>query len=220
MTNHTTANLGETHLPLRQAVTDAIRDGIVAGTYPPGVRLFEESVAGDLGVSRNPVREAFQVLAAEGFVVLEPRRGASVATIDTRRAAEIFEVRGALEGLVADLAASKATPDDVEHLRSIVDEGQAAADARELARLPQLNTRFHEHLATMADNGLLATMLGQVSGIVRWIYAERLEQRVLDSWHEHTLLFDAIAAADGDTARRLAIDHVESARRAYFASHA
>lgn len=210
--------LGVMHTPLRHAVTDAIRDRIIDGAYSPGSRLYEESVATELGVSRNPIREAFQVLAAEGFVVLEPRRGASVASIDARRAAEIFEVRAVLEGLMAQLAAARRTDDDIVELRAIVAEGQDAGDAGELSRLPQLNTRFHEHLALMAGNELLATMLSQVSGIVRWIYAERIERRVLGSWHEHTLICEAVAAGDPDRARELAIGHVDSARRAYFAT--
>jgi DNA-binding GntR family transcriptional regulator len=216
MTAHDAPTLGEVHTPLRHAVTDAIRDRIVDGTYPPGSRLYEETVANELGVSRNPIREAFQVLAAEGFIALEPRRGASVASIDARRAAEIFEVRAALEGLMAQLAATKRTDDTVAELRAIVTEGQEAGDAGELSRLPHLNTRFHEHLALMAENALLATMLSQVSGIVRWIYAERIEQRVLGSWHEHTLICEAVAAGDTDRARQLAIDHVNSARGAFF----
>ena len=218
MTAHDAPALGEVHTPLRHAVTDAIRDRIVDGTYPPGSRLYEESVATELGVSRNPIREAFQVLAAEGFVVLEPRRGASVASIDAHRAAEIFEVRGALEGLVAELAAAKRTGGAVDELRSIIAEGQQVADAGELARLPRLNTRFHGQLAAMADNGLLSTLLDQLSGIVRWIYAERLERRVFDSWHEHTRICDAVAEGDAERARELAIAHVDSARRAYFAA--
>jgi DNA-binding GntR family transcriptional regulator len=216
MTTHDAPTLGEVHTPLRHAVTDAIRDRIVEGFYPPGSRLYEETVAHELGVSRNPIREAFQVLAAEGFIALEPRRGASVASIDSRRAAEIFEVRAALEGLMAHLAASKRSDDTVAELRAIVAEGQEAGDAGELSRLPHLNTRFHEHLARMAENRLLATMLSQVAGIVRWIYAERIELRVLESWHEHTLICEAVAAGDADRARQLAIDHVNSARGAFF----
>lgn len=219
MTAHGTTTLGEAHTPLRHAVTDAIRDRIIDGRYAPGSRLYEETVATELGVSRNPIREAFQVLAAEGFVALEPRRGASVASVDARHAADLFEVRRALEGLMAELAATKRTDEAVAELRAIVAEGQEAGDARELARLPQLNTRFHDQLAAMAGNRFLATMLSQVSGIVRWIYAERIQERVLGSWHEHTLICEAVADGDADRARQLAMDHVDSARRAYFADN-
>lgn len=209
--------LGEVHTPLRHAVTDAIRDRIVDGTYPPGERLYEETVAGELGVSRNPIREAFQVLAAEGFIEIEPRRGARVAAIDDRRAKEIFEVRAALEGLVAELAARKRTDVQVAELSSIVEDGRLAAGAGELARLPKLNTRFHELLAEMADNDLLASMLHQLAGIVRWIYAERLEQRVQGSWHEHAGIADAVTDGDWLRARELATGHVISARDAFLA---
>jgi DNA-binding GntR family transcriptional regulator len=207
--------LGATHTPLRQAVTDAIRDRIVDGAYSPGERLYEEALAAELGVSRNPIREALQVLAGEGFVEIEPRHGARVAAIDERRADEIFEVRAALEGLVAELAARKRTPEALTALRDTVEEGRRAAAEEELAALPKLNTRFHQQLAEMADNGLLTGMLDQLAGIIRWIYAERLEQRVRDSWHEHARITEAIEAADADTARRLAIEHVESAWRAF-----
>lgn len=216
MTTHSAPTLGEVHTPLRHAVTDAIRDRIIDGTYVPGGRLYEETIASELGVSRNPIREAFQVLAAEGFVQLEPRRGARVASIDATRAEEIFEVRGALEGLVARLAASRATEESIAELREIVAEGQRAADAGELVRLPHLNTRFHGQLAAMADNSLLSTMLVQLEGIIRWIYAERIAERVRGSWHEHTQICDAVACRDGERARVLALDHVDSARRAFF----
>jgi DNA-binding GntR family transcriptional regulator len=209
------APLGAVHTPLRQAVTDAIRERIVDGTYPAGSRLLEESVAGELAVSRNPVREAFQLLANEGFVEIEPRRGARVAAVDERQASEIFEVRAVLEGLVAARAARRVTPRTAAELDDIVTAGARAAERRELGVLPMLNTRFHGQLAAMSDNDLLTSMLDQLSGLIRWIYAERLESRVLNSWHEHTQLSAAVATGDEERARRLAIEHVQSARQAF-----
>ncbi len=211
--------LGDTHTPLRLAVTDAIRDRIADGRYPPGSRLYEEAIADELGVSRNPIREAFQVLAAEGFIEIEPRRGARVASVDRRRAAEIFEVRAALEGQVAELAATKGDEVACKELGDIFDAGARAVADHRLDALPKLNTQFHEHLASMADNQLLADMLQQLAGVVRWIYAERLPQRVQGSWHEHSEIVQAVVDGDPSEARRLAVAHVESARDAYFAGH-
>ena len=99
------STVGSTHLPLRHAVLEEIRRRIVAGQWAQGERLFEDQIAAELNVSRNPVREALQALASEGFVELEPRRGARVATVSDARATELFEVREVLEGLVASLAA-------------------------------------------------------------------------------------------------------------------
>lgn len=215
MTHDATLTLGDAHTPLRQAVVNAIRDRIIIGAFPQGTHLAEETVAAELGVSRNPIREAFQILAAEGFIEIEPRRGAKVASIDARRANEIFEVRQALEALVAGLAAERATPEDVAALAAIVESGQEAIGRNALDELPKLNTLFHQQLCAIANNELLTSTLDQLSGIIRWIYAERLEMRVRDSWHEHQNMADAIAAGDPVAARRCAAHHVGSAHAAF-----
>lgn len=207
--------LGAAHLPLRDAVADSLREQIVSGRYRPGERLGEEAVATDLGVSRNPIREAFQSLAAEGFVELEPRRGARVAKIEAATATEIFEVREALEGLVAELAALHHDDDQVAELERIVGAGKVASESGELAALPALNTEFHQHLAAMAANAVLARMLGQLAAIIRWIYAERIAERVEASWHEHEQLAAAVIAGEAKQANELAAAHVRSARAAF-----
>ena len=89
-------SVGATHLPLRHVVLEEIRHRIIAGVYSPGERIFEDQLAADLAVSRNPVREALQALAGEGFIELEPRRGARIAVVSQARAGELFEVREAL----------------------------------------------------------------------------------------------------------------------------
>ena len=68
--------LGSSHQSLRGAVLDELRRRIMTGELEPGTRLVEESLAELLGVSRNPVREALQILAGVGFVEMLPRRGA------------------------------------------------------------------------------------------------------------------------------------------------
>ena len=209
---------GQTHPPLRELVTDAIREGIVTGRYSPGERLYEDRIATELAVSRNPVREALQALAKERFVVLEARRGASVAHIDRDHAQELFEVRGALEGLTASLAAERASDDQMEALLRVASEGtEAARDARH-DELPKLNTHFHDLMSIAADNTLLTETLGQLSGVIRWIYASRINLRADESWAEHTAIALAIAEADADRARAAAEAHVAAARAAYLES--
>ena len=93
--------VGRAHQPLRRAVYDEVQRRIVDGRLQQGQRIFEDQLAQELDVSRNPVREALQALQSEGFVELEPRRGARVAVITAERANELFELREALEGMVA-----------------------------------------------------------------------------------------------------------------------
>ncbi len=210
--------LGQTHQPLRQVVTDAIRQAIVTGRYQPGERLYEDRLAADLGVSRNPVRESLHALAAESFVEIEPRRGARVAAIDRAKALELFEVRGALEGLVAGLAAERRSDEDLLDLATIVAAGARASEAHDLDALPMLNTRFHDLLSRLSGNEMLSEMLAQLSGVIRWIYADKLPLRLEASWHEHAALADSIEAKDSARARHLAEQHVAAARAAYMTS--
>ena len=93
--------LGARHLPLSQAVVDELRAAIIGGAYAQGERLVEEEVAARFDVSRNPIREALHTLSTEGFVVVEPRRGARVASVTAQQARELFELRTPLEGVVA-----------------------------------------------------------------------------------------------------------------------
>lgn len=204
------------HLPLRHAVLEEIRDRITDGRYEQGVRLFEDQIAAELGVSRNPVREALQALELEGFVEIEPRRGARVAIVTTERASELFEVRGALEGLMARLAAARRSEEELAMLRAIVAEGQHAVQAGDRSALPELNTRFHESLGTVARNELLAHTIQQLSHVIQWVYAGSLARRSNDSWAEHAAIVAAIAAGDADAAELAAGAHVANARDAYF----
>lgn len=209
------ASVGTAHLPLRQAVLEALRSAIISGEYQPGDRLFEEEIAARFDVSRNPIREALQALSTDGFVVIEPRRGARVATIDERRARELFELRQPLEGLVAQLAAERRSDVQLHELQRVVEAGQLAVAEDRLDDLPALNTRFHELLAAAADNALLAATLSRLSHVIQWIYSAKIGARSAGSWVEHAAICDAIASGDGALARDRGEAHIVSARDAY-----
>ena len=207
--------VGARHLPLSHAVLDELRAAIIGGAYRPGERLVEEEIAARFDVSRNPIREALRTLSTEGFVEIEPRRGARVASIDSVAANELFELRAPLEGLVAGLAAERHTTSHVARLGGIVDAGRDAAHGGRLDELPALNTEFHGALADAAANELLRSTLGRLSDIIRWIYAARISQRSTESWDEHADIVDAVRAGDVERARRCGEHHIAAAAAAY-----
>ncbi|MGD9705768.1 MAG: GntR family transcriptional regulator [Acidimicrobiia bacterium] len=213
-------SVGLQHRSLREVVLDELRRSIIDGRYVQGERLFEEEIAHRLDVSRNPVREALQALALDGFVELEPRRGARVATVSSKRAEELFEIRESLEGLVARLAARHRTDAQLAGLRELVDTGEAAAAGGELEVLPELNTRFHRALALASHNQLLATETARLSHLIAWVYVRRVNQRSARSWSEHHDIVDAIAAQDELRALRIAELHIANARAAFFSDTA
>lgn len=207
--------VGRAHQPLRRAVFDEVQRRIVDGRFQQGERIFEDQLAHELDVSRNPVREALQALEAEGFVELEPRRGARVAVITRERANELFELREALEGTVARLAAERRTAEQLRELERIVQLGAAAAEAGDLAALPTLNTEFHRQLSDAANNSMLADTVERMAQLIEWVYTKRVTQRSATSWSEHRRIVDAIADADPSRAFDEACTHISNARTAY-----
>ena len=113
--------LGAAHRTLRDEVTAELRRRILAGELAQGERLVEDRLAAALGVSRNPVRESIRVLAAEGFIQVVPRIGATVARLSAEEGEELFDVRMAVEGLAARLAARKRGSASAVRLRQVLD---------------------------------------------------------------------------------------------------
>jgi DNA-binding GntR family transcriptional regulator len=209
--------LGQAHRPLRAEVLDELRARIIGGRYEQGARLLEEELAAELAVSRNPVREALQALAGEGFVEIEPRRGARVSVLTPQRTDDLFEVRQTLEGLVAALAAQRRTDEQLAELTEIVGRGLAASKSGELDELPALNTRFHRILAEADGNQLLTDTLERLAHVIQWVYTSRIALRSQRSWSEHERILHAIAAGDATGAEQEARIHIGNARDAFLA---
>lgn len=207
--------VGRAHQPLRRAVYDEVQRRIVDGRLQPGERIFEDQLAHELDVSRNPVREALQALELEGFVELEPRRGARVAVISTERANDLFELREALEGMVARLAAQRRTDQQLQDLQRVASLGATAAMTGDVASLPALNTEFHRLLCAAASNAMLAESVERMSQLIQWVYTKRVTQRGPKSWTEHQRIVDAIGDGDADRAASEARTHISNARLAY-----
>ena len=91
----------DAYKPLREVVSETLRQAIQDGVLKPGERLMEIPLAEELGVSRTPIREAIRKLELEGFVVMVPRRGTYVANISLKDITQVFEIRSALEELAS-----------------------------------------------------------------------------------------------------------------------
>jgi DNA-binding GntR family transcriptional regulator len=214
MAGQLSGTIGERHQPLRDQVLHALRQAIVDGRYPPGLRLTEERLAEDFGVSRNPIREALRVVEAEGFVEVLPRRGAVVASPTSETLADLFAVRSRLEPLAARLAAERATPADVAALRSVLDRARRATDEGDFPVVADLNSRFHTQVIEISGNRWLSSMSRALYSHVQWVFRIGVAQRAPHSWREHIDLVDAIEAGDPDRAERAALSHVDAASAA------
>ncbi|WP_037858268.1 GntR family transcriptional regulator [Streptomyces sp. NRRL S-340] len=201
--------------PLRDRVYQALLELITTRALQPGQHLVESELAGHLGVSRQPVREALQRLNTEGWVDLRPAQGAFVHEPTEEEADQLLTVRTLLEAEAARLAAVHADDASVAALRELCAQGEQAVAADDVDTAVALNARFHARLMDLAGNVVLAELAAQVDRRVRWYYTPVARQRGGQSWVEHRDLIDAIARHDEQRATRLMREHTEHTRRSY-----
>ena len=205
----------ERPVPLRQSVYEALVELVIAGRLTPGQHLVETELARHLGVSRQPVREALHRLEAEGWVDLRPNQGAFVHVPTAHEVDELLDVRELLEVETARLAARAADAGQVARLRVICHEGEAAVEAGDTERFVSVNNNFHDALAEIAGNSVLAELSAIVGRRARWYYRLVAPLRGHESCAEHMSMVDAIEAGDAEQAAKAARDHVERTRKAY-----
>ncbi len=197
----------------------ALRGRILEFELVPGAPLLEEEIAAEFAMSRTPVREALRRLASEGLVQSIPYKGAYVRTVSRRDVQDIYESAEGLEGMVAWLAAQRATPMGVERLREAVAAMGAAHVAHDVDAFIEADEAFHATLHAMCENPVLQEAL-------RRLYEQVHRVRVLTSraWagkdasvEEHQAACEAVAAGDHELARAVTQRHWQRVRAASLA---
>jgi DNA-binding GntR family transcriptional regulator len=200
--------LGEEHSSLHDRVVTELRQAILSGRLKPGERLIEGRLADELGVSRNPVREAIRALASEGLIEVTARRGAAVATMTEQEARETIEVRALLEGQNARLAARRQDGQIIKRIEAVLNKGTAAVASKRFDQLFDLNQRFHSELAAAGQNTVLGDLLQRLRERTAVLFAPMDPGRQARSWEEHAAILRAIIQGDERTAATLAAEHV------------
>ncbi|MFC5418965.1 GntR family transcriptional regulator [Bosea eneae] len=197
-------------VPRAQAVYKALRRAIIEQALKPGVKLPEDAIGEQLGVSRTLVREAFGRLAVEGLVELKPNRGANVAYPTLEEARDVFEVRRGLERLVAENLAGRLTPAQSAELEAHV-RLEEKAHERDGPESIRLSGEFHIKLAEMTGNALLLRYVQEASSrcsLILAIYGRPHSSECAVS--EHRRLIEALRAGDAARAAALMDDHLQS----------
>ncbi|WP_020576316.1 GntR family transcriptional regulator [Actinopolymorpha alba] len=207
--------LGESHRSLAELVADELRRRILTGQLEAGARVVEETMARELGVSRNPVREALKALTAEGYVHTVPRRGSTVAVMSGQEAGELFDLRAALEGVSARIAARKQDTARFALLDDLLAQAREATEAGDLDLVARLNVSFHAGIAAASGNAYLQMIAGPMLERSQWVFLSTANARLTHSLHEHVEILAALRSGDEDEAERQARAHVEAARRSF-----
>lgn len=201
----------DTYEPLREVVSEALRDAIRKGILKPGERLMEIQLSEDLGVSRTPIREAIRKLDQEGYIVMMPRRGAYVASITIRDINEIFEIRRALESLSSSLAAERISADELETLQRLLVEIGRYIKLENMEKIVETDIKFHDLLYQASRNerlvGIISNLREQLTRFRTFSmsYPGRLEETL----KEHKAMVDAIAKGDAEKAKEAALTQME-----------
>lgn len=198
---------------LKHAQKDAyqlILEAIDSHIYKPGDRLVESDLADRFGVSRTPIREALQRLETQSLLTRDGR-SLIVASLDHTQMAELYVVRGELEGLAARLAARHATPEEIRVLKDMVQaDRKLLGDPSALSRA---NKRFHKQIHLASHNRFLVQQLDLVHRSMALLATTSLaaEGRGDDALAEHDAIVEAIAAGDGDAADKALREHISKA---------
>jgi DNA-binding GntR family transcriptional regulator len=190
---------------LAEHIVEDLERRIIARTLKPGQRIIEESLCKAFGVSRSPVREAFQILESRGFVIREPRKGISVAKITPQEAEDIYRIRASLEGLALSLAVQKQTADLIMKLKTMHAKMIRASANENVKAYNQLNNKFHELIVDACDNQRLIQLIGNFD---KQTMRYRLAIVNSPGWMEnstriHAAIIDAFDAGDADAAERI-----------------
>ncbi|WJR75746.1 GntR family transcriptional regulator [Bradyrhizobium sp. NP1] len=190
-----------------------LREGILTGVFPPGGVLRQEELARRLGASRVPLREAMTRLEVEGLVVLRPRRGYAVLSLDRSEIQEIFELRAAVEEHLASVAAQSRTDNDILAVSQALSlmERIATRSPNQIDKWLDANSEFHARLLSSAHRrhaSRFATMLrDQVAPYIR--IEINLTKDVRQAETEHRAMFEALQAGDAVRLRKLCRQHCE-----------
>jgi DNA-binding GntR family transcriptional regulator len=200
-----------------ELVYASLRSAIVTGELPPGARLVIDELAGQLGVSQIPVREALRQLEADGFVVIRPYVGATVTELHFDQISEIFGLLEAMEIISGRAACARLTASDIDQLARLLAKMDTLVDSP--TEWSVANVQFHSMICEMGGTSIVRHMMDKAfdhwdrlrSYFFKGVFAHRVE----DAQREHHELFAAMQADDADAVESMVRMHNRAALTAY-----
>ncbi|MBS7808932.1 GntR family transcriptional regulator [Variovorax sp. PCZ-1] len=192
-----------------QHIVQALTKAIVAHRLAPGVKLVEQKLADHFGVSRTLVRQALYQLENQRLIVLEPARGAFVASPSIEEAAQVFEVRRMLEAQMTRHFAEQATPAQIKTLLEHVAQEKAAVESGDAPGRIELLGDFHVRMAELLGNTVLAELLSDLisrCALITLMYQST--HAAQESNDEHAFIVEALAKGDAEKAVALMDQHL------------
>jgi DNA-binding GntR family transcriptional regulator len=202
------------NLSLGSRAYQEVKRNILARQIPPGGKLNEVELAGALGISRTPVREALNRLEKEGLVQIFPQRGAYVVQFSADDIYELFLIRENLEGLAAFLAAERVNKESLATLSSLIQGFSEPYSEKDIQRYAREDFKFHQTLITLSGSRRLMTLVSTLHDQIRMfrLTSLGLSGRMKTSLSEHMQITKALRAGNSEECERKMRQHIRHVR--------
>ena len=192
-----------------------LREDILAGKFPAGSKLSEQSICDEYMVSRTPVREAFQKLELEGIIRIIPNRGAYVSELSKQDIDDAYEILKALEAVAVKLAIERITDEEIKNLQEIFELMEFYTVKADLEKLARENDKFHRAIREATGNAMIVQTLSSChTRMKRNQYRKDWgTDYIEDELAEHEAILMALVAKDKETAVAAAVRHVRNGKK-------
>jgi DNA-binding GntR family transcriptional regulator len=198
---------------LREQAYAAIKAQILDSHYTPGSMLSETQLAGDLNISRTPIREALRQLAINGLVEILPKRGVMISRLTLQDVVEVYQLREQLECFATRLAAVRLSPDDIAGFKSDHDRALSSLNRGRLREAYDYSVLMHQRIVALAGNSRLTQFMQQLSDQVHRFGLLTLRHgRAGPALAEHGAIIQAMCDNDGTKAETLMRTHLREDR--------
>lgn len=192
-----------------------IEQAVVDHRLPPGTKLKEVQLAQVFGVKRGTIRKVLARLVHSRLVDQLPNKGARVAKPSVKEACDLFAARRAIERSTLETLAASITPPQIKQLRQMLDEEQLSYQNGDSQRAIELSVQFHQVLASMANNGVMAGFLNEIIRRTPLVILTHLGETKPNQCRnqEHDAIVDALENGDTEKAVRIMdqhLSHIES----------
>ena len=193
------------------ATANKIREAIESGELIPGQRISEIDLTSLFQVSRTPVREAFRILEAEGYLVHVPRCGVVVKELNYQEIIEVFEVRSWLEQLMIRKIIAEISSDRMQEFENLYAEMKDTLEDMNEQEYQRLDNKFHETLVSSCSNRKLVELIKNLKNSTKLVRKKAgfSEERACESFRECMSIIDAIRVRDDAAGVTRMADHFD-----------
>ncbi|GAA4850759.1 GntR family transcriptional regulator [Paenibacillus vulneris] len=183
-----------------------IQRWIIDGTLQPGEKLIDAELAESLGVSRTPIREAFQLLEVQGLVSTHPGKETKVTEIEKDDIFKMYSTMAVLQALAAEITAKIIAPEQTEQLRSINHDFASAINSGQAYQAMETDEQFHNLIVELSDNPYIASFSASLQIHIRrfkYVFLKQPVTATQASVDEHASIISAFEQKDSDRAQAM-----------------